>query len=138
MQLPALRDLPYLVHTNREFGLMLKRIKPLTYFAYIEGYEVNCVVRYLLMFDRHVEAGRFKKREVVKPVPQLPHLSNHRIFYSLPREEWRIDSMLELVDRSGPWSNHREREFGTLLGYEEWQNEFWLSRLGHSRQPDRR
>ena len=28
----ALQQLPYLVHTNRELGLMLKGVKPLTYF----------------------------------------------------------------------------------------------------------
>jgi hypothetical protein len=81
------------------------------------------------MFDRHVAMGRFERREHVRPVPQLPHLSDHRIFYALPGEAWRIDAMLELLDRPGPWSQDREREEGTLLGYEPWQSEFWLNRL---------
>ncbi len=129
MQLQALRALPYLVHTNRELGLMLKGTKPLAYFSEIDGRWVDCVARYLRMFDRHVEAGRFSRRVHVSPVPQLPHLSHQRIFYSLPGEEWRIDAMLALLDRPGPWSHQKEREFGTLLGYEDWQNDFWISRL---------
>jgi hypothetical protein len=128
--LPAsLRNLPYIVHTNRELGLMLKGIKPLSYFGYIEGHEANCVLRYLRMFDRHVDGGHFKKQVIIRPVPQLPHLSDYRIFYALPDEEWRIAAMLELLDRPGAWSHDRERQFGSLLGYEDWQNDFWLSRL---------
>ena len=108
---------------------MLKGVKPLALFGHIDGYEVAFVVRYLRMFDSHVAAGRLTRRDQVRPVPQLPHLSDHRILYALPDEEWRIDAMLELLDRPGPWSHDREREFGTLLGYEGWQNDFWLSQL---------
>lgn len=49
---PALRSLPYLVHTDRELGLMLRGSKPLSIFSYTEGHEVDCVIRYLRMFDR--------------------------------------------------------------------------------------
>jgi threonine aldolase len=28
----------------------------------------------------------------------------------------------------GAWSSERERRYGTLLGYEDWQNDIWLSR----------
>jgi hypothetical protein len=34
-----LRQLPYLVHTNRELGLMLRGYKPLAYFMDVIGQE---------------------------------------------------------------------------------------------------
>jgi hypothetical protein len=108
---------------------MLRGAKPLSYFGYIEGQEVDCVVRYLRLFDLHVEAGRFGRREKITPVPQLPQLSHHRIFYTLPAEGWRVDAMLELLDRPGDWTYERERQFGSLLGYEDWQNDVWLGLL---------
>jgi hypothetical protein len=52
-----LRQLPYLVHTNRELGLMLRGIKPLSYFMEAVGYEPDLCIRYWRMFDRHVAAG---------------------------------------------------------------------------------
>ena len=59
-------------------------------------------------------------------MPQLPHLSYHRIFYAQPGEVWRIAAMLDLYGRPGPWTESREREFGTLLGYEDWQHEIFF------------
>lgn len=125
----GLRALPYLVHTNRELGLMLAGTKPLAMFSYIGGREVDFVLRYLRLFDRHVAAGRFTKREEVSILHRLNDRLNHQIFYTLPGEEWRVDAMLELLAMPGAWSNERERQFGTLLGYEDWQNDIWLSRL---------
>ncbi len=127
MHSAALRALPYLVHTNRELGLMLKGQKPLAYFASIDGMWVDCVARYLRMFDRHVEAGRLHRHIDIKPVPQLPDRTHRSVFYALPGEEWRIGATLALLDRPGPWSGDKEREFGTLLGYEDWQNDVWMA-----------
>jgi hypothetical protein len=124
-----LRKLPYLVHTNSELGLMLRGVKPLAYFAETLGREPACLVRYWRMFDRHVAAGRLIKREFVEPVPQLPHLETRSLFYALPGEGWRVDAMRTLLRQPGAWSLDKERRFGELLGYEHWQNEFWLSRL---------
>jgi hypothetical protein len=123
----SLRSLPYLVHTNRELGLMLAGAKPLAMFSYIDGCEVDCVMRYLRMFNRHVEAGRFTKHEKVSTLQQLGDRPHHQIFYTLPGEEWRVDAMLDLLAVPGAWSNERERRYGTLLGYEDWQNDVWLS-----------
>jgi hypothetical protein len=36
--------------------------------------------------------------------------------------------MLDLVVHYGRWTNEHERRFGTLLGYEDWQNNIWLER----------
>ena len=124
-----LRSLPYLVHTNRELGLMLKGAKPLAYFLHLgDDDQTECVVRYLRMFDRHVGVGRFLKEVHCNPVPQMPHRTMHRVFYALPGEAWRIQAMLDLVRWEGEWSDEREWEFGSLLGYEDWQNQAWLDR----------
>jgi hypothetical protein len=123
-QLP---QLPYLVHTNRELGLMLRAIKPLAYFVEIVGYEPDVYIRYWRMFDRHVALGRLIRREMIESLPNLPHLKYRMLFYTLPGHEWRIDAMLMLLNEPGAWSDDRERRFGELLGYEVWQNDYWLA-----------
>jgi hypothetical protein len=120
--------LPYVVHTSRELGLMLKGAKPLAMFSYIETHKIPVLDRYLRMFDRHVQGGRLLRREIREPVPQLPHLAHIEILYALPGEAWRMDALLELKKRPGPWSDDRERELGRLLGYKDWQNDAWLDR----------
>jgi hypothetical protein len=124
-------DLPYLLHTNRELGLMLKGLKPLAMFVDGEGRFPDCVLRYLRMFDRHVASGRLVRRDVffLNDDPALAVERWHRIFFALPGEAWRIDAMIELKARSGRWTLEMERREGELLGYEDWQNDIWLSRL---------
>ncbi|MGE3935426.1 MAG: hypothetical protein AB7F67_19355 [Rhodospirillaceae bacterium] len=120
-----LRGLPYLVHTNRELGLMLAGKKPLAYFVDGKDRFPEVVCRYLRLFDRHVEAGR---------IVRCDHLSDaawgtcHRILYALPSEEWRIQAMLDLVS-SGEWSSDHERRQGELLGYADWMNDYWLEQI---------
>lgn len=124
----ALRELPYLVHTNRELGLMLQGIKPMAMFSDIAGHEPDCIVRYHRMFERHVASGRINRRIVETVVPQRSDWLLRRIFYTLPGEAWRVDAMLELIENYGNWNNEHERRFGSLLGYEDWQNDVWLER----------
>ena len=107
---------------------MLRGIKPMTMFSDIVGREPECVLRYLRLFDRHVDAGRFERRIIDEPVPLRPDWQSRRIFYTLPGEAWRIDAMSELITHSGGWTNDHERSFGMLLGYEDWQNDIWLDR----------
>ena len=121
------RQLPYLVHTNRELGLMLSGAKPLAYFLDIVGREPDISIRYWRMFDRHVAAGRLIRREVIEPIPDRPQFEYRRLFYTLPDHDWRVDSMLTLLDELGAWSEARERRFGELLGYENWQIDYWLT-----------
>jgi hypothetical protein len=123
-QLP---QLPYLSHTNRELGLMLRGVKPLAYFLNVVASEFGFNIRYWRMFDRHVAAGRFVKREVFDVFTNLEHRS---LFYALPGHEWRIDAMLALLNelRQGKaWSDDHERRISELLGYEDWQIDHWLS-----------
>jgi hypothetical protein len=120
------RQLPYLVHTNRELGLMLRGTKPLAYFMDIVGHEPDICIRYWRMFDRHVAVGRLIKREVIEACPEQPQLEYRMLFYALPGHEWRVDAMLTLLNEPGAWSDGRERRFGELLGYEGWQIDYWL------------
>jgi len=114
----------YLIHTNRELGLMLKGVKPLAKFVDFEGYYPEVVLRYLRLFDRHVEQGRMTRRDVFT---QTDKGVLHYVYYALPGEEWRIDAMIDLWARPGNWSREREREEGKLLGYTDSQNDMWLS-----------
>jgi hypothetical protein len=122
-------DLPYRVHTNRELGMMIRGEKPLAVFC--DGYDdfPDVVLRYLRMFDRHVAAGRFVKREYVVPERSHPKVRGwHTILYALPDEDWRIDEMIALRFNQ-EWSREAEREEGRLLGYSDWQTEVWMSRF---------
>ena len=121
-----MKSLPYTVHTNMELGLMLRGLKPLAFFMEDYSRTPERLLRYFRMFDRHVASGRFVKRE--HPVANAARWNVHYILYALPSEEWRIESMIELRERPGPWSADRERAFGQLLGYEEWMNDVWLAR----------
>jgi len=122
----ALRQLPYLVHTNRELGLMLKGTKPLAYFMDVVGREPDVCIRYWRRFDTHVRRGRLKKRELIEAWPDQPRFEYRRLFYTLPGQEWRVDAMLALLHEPGPWSDSHERRFGELLGYKDWQIDYWL------------
>jgi hypothetical protein len=121
------RKLPYLVHTNRELGLMLRGTKPLAYFMDVVGRELDICIRYWRMFDRHVAVGRLIRREVIEAIPDLPKLNYRKLFYALPGHEWRVDAMLTLLNEPGAWSDDHERHFGELLGYEGWQIDYWLT-----------
>ena len=124
--LPRLREHPYRIHTNRELGLMLKGIKPLAMFADAEDHFPEAVLRYLRMFDRHVESGRFTRRDVV--VMNSKEVRIRHIYFALRGEEWRIQAMIDLKSRPGRWTRAKEREEGELLGYTSEQNDLWLSR----------
>lgn len=103
---------------------MLRGIKPLAKFVDVTGRYPDVVLRYLRLFDRHVEHGRMIRRDVFA---ESDKLDLHHIYFVLPGEEWRIDAMMALLARPGKWSREREREEGALLGYTDAQNDIWLS-----------
>jgi hypothetical protein len=123
MRSEKLRPLPYLSHSGRELGLMLRGTKPLAYFLNVVASEFDFNIRYWRMFDRHVAAGRLIKREVFEVLSGLEH---RRLFYALPGHEWRIDAMLTLLNELAAWSDGHERRFSELLGYESCQIDHWL------------
>jgi hypothetical protein len=120
------KALGYQIHTNRELGMMLRGEKPLSIFSDWRGCFPDFVLRYLRLFDRHVSAGRFVKREYTKLASD--EWWAHMVLYALPAEEWRIDQMIELQLRLPPWTPECERLQGHLLGYSEEQNDIWMAR----------
>ena len=123
--------LPYRVHTNFELGMMLRGEKPLTVFYDWEDAIHPAVKRYIRMFDRHVAAGRFVRRDVMTPRDDALNVpGGWMVLFALPNEAWRIEAMIDLKKSLGPvdWSAAHERREGELLGYEDWQNDIWLAR----------
>jgi hypothetical protein len=119
--------LGYQIHTNRELGMMLRGEKPLAVFSDVQGSFPAVVTRYLRMFDRHVQAGRFVKREhrtTIEVRGEKRVLLT--VFYAVPAEKARIDEMLRLRQMS-PWTLECERKEGTLLGYTEKQHDMWIA-----------
>jgi hypothetical protein len=118
---------PYLIHTNRELGLMLAGKKPLATFFDAEGYWPDVLQRYIRMFDRHIANGTLVRRDHFIYPTSNDKRKWHRVLFALPAEEWRIDAMIELMS-GDTWSAERERREGELLGYEDWMNDFHLAR----------
>ncbi|MGO4705815.1 hypothetical protein AB4072_08565 [Microvirga sp. 2MCAF38] len=136
----GLRDAPYLIHTNFELPLMLEGRKPFAKFS--EFYPSDWFDEQILKFDPFVAAGRLIRRVVTWPFEPPTHLANGRIirgmreiYFALPGEEWRIDAYLLLnqVMRKTGWNDGLERYEGLLLGYEDWQNDWWIAHM-HTRR----
>ena len=125
-------SLPYKVHTNRELSLMLKGAKPLAvFFDVCSGDSGSDVIFEEQLFEPYVAAGRFIKR--VQHGIRIKGLGpeHRRVFYAQPGEEWRIDAyilMKKVAERSG-WGEALERMEGSLLGYEDWQNDVFIKTL---------
>lgn len=117
--------LPYRVHTNREFGMMLRGEKPLAVFADAEGAFPKVIERYLRFFDRQVKIGRFVRHDHILLDQFDRGFNTHMILFALPDHTWRIEAMIELK-QSDVWSPEHERQEGHLLGYEDWQNDIWI------------
>ena len=126
----AFDDIPYLIHTNFELPLMLEGRKPLAVFQ--DGYPSEWFDEFLAPFAPFVASGQIICRTVDTPVPDLkqrrPDLEGLRdVYFSLPGEEWRIDAYIdEITNGTGDWNDDLERLQGSLLGYEDWQNDWWI------------
>jgi len=126
-----LRDVPYLVHTEYELALMLEGRKPLAVFS--DAYPSAWLEELSARFDPYVADGRFVRRIVDAPFPE-PRISGgersdgiRHVHVALPDEQWRVDAYIQLFEDSGRegWNEARERRQGLLLGYEEWQCDWW-------------
>jgi hypothetical protein len=130
-----IHELPYQVHTHRELALMLVGKKPLS--AFSEAYPSLDEERGLIpekAFQKHVDSGRIVKREhISQPNENSPkfkgqRLATRRVLYALPGEQWRIDAYLLLwktAEKVG-WGEGFERLEGSLLGYEDWENDAFI------------
>lgn len=65
MPIPLAAGLPYLLHTNRELGLMLAGRKPLAVFSDGVGCFPDVVLRDLRRFEPHVAQGRVVRSDHV-------------------------------------------------------------------------
>ena len=124
-----LRSLPYLVHTNREFGLMMAERKPKAVFVDAKDRFLDVVARYTRLFDRHVASNRITRSYHFLPGAGLRAYTAHWIFYTLPGEEWRVDAYLALLHGDKHWTAEHERRQGELLGYDDWMNDYWIEHI---------
>lgn len=63
---------------------MLKGTKPLAKFADGEGRFPDVVLRYFRMFDRHVESGRFVRRDEIIVDPKVGPIHGFAARVALP------------------------------------------------------
>ena len=138
-RLNSISEIPYLVHTNYELFLMLDGKKPFAMFTISYPTEDgDDAVE--VMFEPHVQSGRIVKRVVIEPFNKpiqgyrgRMYDGSRHLYYALPGEEWRIDAnrilwrQLDYV----AWNETMERMWGTLLGYTDAQNDWWIARLRH-------
>lgn len=122
-------------HEDRELELMLAGKKPLAMFVEVVPTESGLIPE--KAFEPYVLAGQILMREVYEaalPAPSLPPDARLRlVLYALPSEAWRIEAMLlvcQVYDQQGGWDEGLERVTGKLLGYEDWQVEAFLRRVG--------
>jgi hypothetical protein len=127
-------DFPYRLHTDRELALMLAGVKPLA--SFVGEYPPHPEIEEIpdRLFDPYVAEGRFIKREFVQLQRYGRALGLRRVLYSLASETWRIDAyilLLQVAEKAG-WDEALERIEGSLLGYEEWQNDaYFLEKKRH-------
>jgi hypothetical protein len=112
-----LRKVPYLIHTEFELPLMLEGRKPLAAFRD----SARWLTQHLSSYDRFVKVGRFIRRIAERGNIQ-------EVYFALPGQEWRIDAYVQLLESgAGEWDDNHERRQGELLGYEDWQNDWWIN-----------
>jgi hypothetical protein len=125
----AMDELPYAIHTNRELLLMLSGNKPFA--AFSENYPSTMDYEFIpeSLFDPHVKNGLFLKKEYL--VTEKNNHQTRSVLYSTKGEEWRIEAYILLkktAEKSG-WNEGFERMEGTLLGYEDWQNDIYIEKM---------
>lgn len=115
----------YFVHTGGELCLMLKKLKPFSYFSFFDK-DINEYKDIMNKFSPYVSSGDFFNYNF-----EL-HVDGLRVRYltfSLPDESWRGPA-LELLKKSGlksGWSAGMERMEGSLLGYSDYENDEYLN-----------
>lgn len=121
-------EAPYLIHTGYELPLLLDGRKKLARMSEVyPPMTFNGEHR----FDHWVAEGLLHKEENIEPfdTPSGKYLGHRTVFYTPKGEEWRIPAcrlIWEASRKSGGWNEHFERLEGMLLGYEDWQNDWWI------------
>jgi hypothetical protein len=139
-----LDDRPDQVHTNRELALMLAGSKPLAAFVDVHPSVDGAFGIPEREFEPHVASGLIVKRDVIEPpsADERPIEGLRRgtrlVLYALKGEEWRINAYLLLrrtAAKSG-WNEGFERMEGSLLGYEDWQNDVQIDEQKNRKKAD--
>jgi hypothetical protein len=123
-QSSALDFLPYEVHTNREFELMMRGTKPLSVFSDWLEVDRSLLAAISEKFRPHIASGRFIERHYTR-LPAARSRAASMLLIARTSEEWRIDAYILLRDEPG-WNDDLERRQGSLLGYESWQTDAFL------------
>lgn len=114
---------PYLFHSGYELPLLLEGRKKLAFF------DSNIDSRLKERFDRYVAAGALYAEDDLCALQDSDGHCFDNIYYTVRGEEWRIPA-IKLIrkasDKAGGWNEVFERLEGTLMGYEDWQNDWWL------------
>lgn len=89
------------------------------------------------LFDAYVEEGSLRKKEI-RETEDRPFrgIEGHRIvLYAQTGEEWRLKAyaLVRFVGNKIGWSEPLIRLEGTLLGYEEWQNDAYIAQMNRSK-----
>ncbi|MFS8975738.1 hypothetical protein PO002_14720 [Cupriavidus necator] len=128
---------PYLFHTGYELPLLLDGRKKLAFFTFDSNDDSSFDSRLKARFDHYVEAGLLHAEEDLHLPPNSHGRPVGKIYYTAKGEEWRIPA-IKLIEHTsgvaGGWNEVFERLEGTLMGYEDWQNNWWLEQnaLGDS------
>lgn len=134
----SIRRVPYLVHTGFELALMLDGRKPLAVFN--DRYPSVWFDELISRFDPYVADGRFVRRIIDHTLDETRLASDgvvvemmREVYVAARGEEWRIEAFLllrQIAHKIG-WNDTLERLEGSLLGYEDWQNDWWLKNRQH-------
>ncbi len=115
---------------------MLEGVKPFAKFSFSSPVHPDDFPEEAL-FEPHVRSGLLIKRVLDEPLEKPIHSPSGRVydgvrmvFYACRGEEWRIDAFILLWRQldHGPWNETLERLDGSLLGYTDAQNDWWLAR----------
>lgn len=125
--------IPYLVHTGYELALMVQGRKP---FGFIDfDSDSPRSVKLKEKFDAYVAQGVLHSQEFIFDAAARPSRRIGQILYTRKGEEWRLSALefiRQNINRHGDGCENMERLEGALLGYEKWQNDWWIDHLAQS------
>ncbi|WP_241022529.1 hypothetical protein [Burkholderia sp. Se-20373] len=128
--------IPYLVHTGYELALMVQGRKPFGFIEFNSEWRPSVLLK--ARFDEYVAQGVLHSHEIIVDAPARPGRPARRIgqiLYTLKGEEWRIPALeffRQNVNLHGDGCENMVRLEGALLGYERWQNDWWIEHLARS------
>jgi len=138
----SIRHIPYMIHSGDELPLLLEGRKQFADMsdAYPPHRHFNED-----RFDRYVTEGILHKEVIHEPFKDRlePYRIKdgrvfegmRRVYYARKGEEWRVPAyrLISDVASKSRWNEDFERLQGMLLGYEAWQNDWWIADIRRRR-----